>query len=120
MLSQLREQLGAARKHSAALLAARAELFAAYKLNVRPALQRRRAKLAAAAETAGSDRANDTEESDEPSARATPAASRTRARLVLTSTAARTTEKRSVKTTRGAPGARRAASRGRKRPPARG
>lgn len=113
MLSQLREQLGQSRKHSSALLAARTELFAAYRLNVRPNLQKRKARAEAAAESA----TDETEESAEEPRRPAPPPSRSRARLAAAGAVSRGTEKRSTKPSRAAPGARRTAAR--KRPPQR-
>ncbi len=71
MLGRLREQLGQARKHSATLVAERAELFTAYRLNVRPAVQRPKRD----AETASSPPARDdaTRPTARPIARRAPA-----------------------------------------------
>jgi hypothetical protein len=104
MLANLRAQLGAARKHSASLVGGRAELFAAYNLNLRPNVQKRKVKPEAAA-------TEEVRDEDEAAPQRPPAPSRTRQRLVAT-----TTEKRSVRPAR-APASRRAAARSPRRRP---
>jgi len=111
MLSELREQLGQARKHSAALLAARTELFAAYSLNVRPTIQKRKTRPAAdVPPLATTDESDEEAETPRP-----PPTTKSRARLAAAGAVSRGTEKLSVKRTRVSPAARRATTR--KRPP---
>jgi hypothetical protein len=106
MLSQLREQLGAARKHSSALIHGRAELFQDYRLNLRPTVQKRKPK-ATRADAPAED--TDAEPAERPRQAAPP-----RRRLATAST--RPPEKRGTKTSR-TPQA--ATARSRKRPAAR-
>lgn len=113
MLSQLREQLGLSRKHSSALLAARTELFAAYRLNVQPTLQKRR-KRPETPQAADAAPMQPTAPAKEGARRPGPP-SRSRARLAAAGAVSRGTDKRSTKSSRSAPAARRAAARKRPR-----